>query len=711
MHVRLPGRHDRSREPPVSSRTALTPPTSRRMRLACLPVIAAVAAAPALALTAVPAIAATTTGTTSAAMTSTPADGTWQRVYRNDFSDLRDVTRFTSSASVNGSLSPSDTTNNLLQKPTVASDVSTVSDPAAEDGSALGVFTQQASYATASGTAYGWTNGRMALSGQNQAPPVRIRARIRMTPSIGAKTAVMWWPAGGGWPWEVDFAETFGGVSLTDYWGGRQHVDQHWHADLNDDGAAKEQLNHTDDIDATRYHTYDLFVLPNRMWVEIDGVTTFETTDARWIPKGPGFFSIGKALTGTRSGQHTKDGVYVDWVEIYRIGTPSVTLDPITAAVGVAPSVTGTVGTGGGDTTYRVEYGPTAAYGASTPEMTITGGADPVPVSAQLSGLAPATTYHYRLVATNPAGSVSSPDATLTTGALPSAQASVVAMQPTVVTLSGAVSTGGLDTTAAVEYEAASGTPQVTSPVVVPGGGAAGTVTVPLTGLVPGAAYTYRALVSNAAGTVSGPTGSFVAPSAPAVAGPAVATRTSDGLTVRATVAPGNLPTSVSVEYGSTTAYGARSAAVSVPAGTDEVSLALPVSGLAAGTRYHLRVVAANAAGTVSSGDQLTGTTGAPVAAVGSLTRGTVSAGTASLRFSGSVRPNSLWTSYVLRYGPVWAPARTSTAKVGVGSGLWTSTVSRTLTGLRRHTCYRVTLLASNAAGSDTASSGKVCTG
>jgi len=181
-----------------------------------------------------------------------PTDGAWQPVYRNDFTDLRDVTRFASSATVNSALSPSDTNNSALQKPIVAADTTTVADPAATDGSALAVSTQQQSYPTPTGTAYGWTSGRMAITGQNQAPPVRIRARIRMTPSIGAKTAVMWWPAGGGWPWEVDFAETFGGATLTDFWGARQHVQQNWHSDVNHDTRDDQQRLRLDPDGAAR---------------------------------------------------------------------------------------------------------------------------------------------------------------------------------------------------------------------------------------------------------------------------------------------------------------------------------------------------------------------------------------------------------------------------------------------------------------------------
>jgi hypothetical protein len=48
-------------------------------------------------------------------------------------------------------------------------------------------------------------------------------------------------------------------------------------------------------------------------------------------------------------------------------------------------------------------------------------GSSPVSVSGALSGLAPSTTYHYRLVATNADGTATGDDATFTTAAAPAA--------------------------------------------------------------------------------------------------------------------------------------------------------------------------------------------------------------------------------------------------------------------------------------------------
>ena len=243
----------------------------------------------------------------------------WKMVYRNDFGSLNDVGAWNSTTDLNDRIRPGDSDNSSLQKPTIKENVVVTPDAATADGKALAVWTRPGAYRTSSGVKVGWANGRFALKDQDQVPPFHIKTRLRMTASMGAKSAVMWWPSGGGWPWEVDFAESFGGRTLTDYWGGRQNIAQRWHADLNKDGRATEQLTHTDRLDGTKYHVYDLFVTPTRMWIEIDGKTTFQTTDQRFIPKGPGFFTVGKALTGRRDSLvRSQDAVVVDYVELYK---------------------------------------------------------------------------------------------------------------------------------------------------------------------------------------------------------------------------------------------------------------------------------------------------------------------------------------------------------------------------------------------------------
>ena len=100
-------------------------------------------------------------------------------------------------------------------------------------------------------------------------------------------------------------------------------------------------------------------------------------------------------------------------------------------------------------TTWAFEYGPSSTYGQSTPtppgvfdseackyiEIVPCGINTPQPVSESLMGLAPATTYHYRIAATNSWGTSYGEDRTFTTSG---AQSSTSAGQST-----GAQTAGG----------------------------------------------------------------------------------------------------------------------------------------------------------------------------------------------------------------------------------------------------------------------------
>ncbi len=101
---------------------------------------------------------------------------------------------------------------------------------------------------------------------------------------------------------------------------------------------------------------------------------------------------------------------------------PPVVATAIPASVGATTAIlSGTVDPLGNATTYRFEYGTTAAYGSTVPVPDAPAGADTTQhnESQPVTGLAPGTTYHFRLVATNAGGTTSSPDATFTTIAKP----------------------------------------------------------------------------------------------------------------------------------------------------------------------------------------------------------------------------------------------------------------------------------------------------
>ncbi len=114
---------------------------------------------------------------------------------------------------------------------------------------------------------------------------------------------------------------------------------------------------------------------------------------------------------------YVTDGLKED---IWVFGPPiaPVVARELTAEVSVSEAKLGAlVNPGGIQTDYRFEYGPTDAYGSSTPfpEGSVGEGVQSRAVWASASGLTPGSSYHYRVVATNELGTVYGPDQTFTT--------------------------------------------------------------------------------------------------------------------------------------------------------------------------------------------------------------------------------------------------------------------------------------------------------
>ena len=70
------------------------------------------------------------------------------------------------------------------------------------------------------------------------------------------------------------------------------------------------------------------------------------------------------------------------------------------------------------------------------------------------------------------------------------------------------------------------------------------------------------------------------------------------------TINPHGASTEVYFQYGTTNKYGLQSTPVEEPAGGKGIAISIAVSGLAAGTIYHYRIVASNATGTALGADK-----------------------------------------------------------------------------------------------------------
>ena len=83
---------------------------------------------------------------------------------------------------------------------------------------------------------------------------------------------------------------------------------------------------------------------------------------------------------------------------------PTVATGAASKIAQTTATVRGTVDPNDVETSYSFEYGPSKAYGAATPPVAVGKGTSPQAAVADLAGLAPFTTYNYRLVATSGAG-------------------------------------------------------------------------------------------------------------------------------------------------------------------------------------------------------------------------------------------------------------------------------------------------------------------
>jgi len=98
---------------------------------------------------------------------------------------------------------------------------------------------------------------------------------------------------------------------------------------------------------------------------------------------------------------------------------PAATTGGATAVTSNGAELSGQVDPNGEATSYYFEYGTTTRYGSRTPDASAGNGGNPRRVEGAISGLQPNTTYHYRLVASNPSGVNSGSDRSFRTDRQP----------------------------------------------------------------------------------------------------------------------------------------------------------------------------------------------------------------------------------------------------------------------------------------------------
>jgi hypothetical protein len=336
-------------------------------------------------------------------------------------------------------------------------------------------------------------------------------------------------------------------------------------------------------------------------------------------------------VAGTRRGD----------VKTFTTATPppdAATPSALTGSDRAATSITlsGSVDPNGSATTWWVEYGTsTTPYPSKTDESASIGsGTSAVPVTAPLTGLAPGTTYHARLVAKNAAGTTHGPDMTFTTKPTASSLTATELSAHTVRltgTAAGAA-TWRIDYGTTTAYDRSKT-------------GDGSTVNVVLDKLAANTKHHARLVAIRGTDEVAGPDVEFTTPIAPQPVASAltVGPKTSTTTALSGTVDPNGLPTTWRIEYGTTEHdFSLATDSVSAGDGTEPVAAAATLTGLSASTTYWARLAATNASQT-SYGTPVQFTTEAapppaPDPEASKLTASEITATSAKL--SGTVNPH-----------------------------------------------------------------------
>lgn len=298
----------------------------------------------------------------------------------------------------------------------------------------------------------------------------------------------------------------------------------------------------------------------------------------------------------------------------------SIHTNPATAIGHFTATLNGDINTNNEVVITSFEYGLTTAYGNSA-------AATPSPIrsmattnmDASLTGLTSNTTYHFRAkgVSSTSGEIVYGGDLTFTT--LPELPTVVTTAATGITgfsaTLNGTVNANNATTNVTFEYGTTTAYGSTIQGVPASVSGTTTTVVAATpTDLLPNTLYHFRAVGTNAAGTVYGNDLTFSTLLVPptVVTNPATAV-TDNTCTLNGTVTANNSSTTVTFQYGTTTAYGTTVAGIPSPVnGASPTAVSSPVTGLAMNTTYHFRCVGVNAAGTTYGLDQVFSTSCVP---------------------------------------------------------------------------------------------------
>jgi hypothetical protein len=423
------------------------------------------------------------------------------------------------------------------------------------------------------------------------------------------------------------------------------------------------------------------------------GASVVYTFDVSVVAGAP---SIAVSGAGTVYVPDSDDAVVVRFT---RFDGPTVTTDPATAVDARSVTLNGSINPMGIDSRYHFEYGLDQHYGSRTPDVGVGSGSSVVSTPAELDGLSPSATYHFRIVGSNDSGSIVGVDQSFTTAAaVPTVDVVppfASAITPRSATVHGSVNASN---SLLANYDFEYGKTSAYGSLAVGAPGASlcffdcnaldRAVAAPLSGLEPGTLYHFRVVASNLTGGVQGVDQTFV--TAPAAAAGAVEV-TAKRAVLRGTIDGHGVATSYHFNYGLTAAYGSSTPEADGGGGDGERLVSQEISGLRPSTIYHVQVVAKSGNVIRSGGDGVFVTAPAPGAVATVPTGVTTSAAT----LTGTATTFNTASSYHFELSALDGSYAVNTPERALEAAADGRPVSASLTGLPAGTAFRVQLVVS----------------
>jgi hypothetical protein len=266
---------------------------------------------------------------------------------------------------------------------------------------------------------------------------------------------------------------------------------------------------------ATLNGSLDPHGLTTTVYFQYGTTTSYGSTSLSQIKNGNTYQSISANISGltasttyhfrivATNSSGTRYGSDRTFTTLSATGAPVVTTSPATLIANFSATLNGSVDPHGLTTTVYFQYGTTTSYGLTSATQSKTGNTYQN-VAANINSLTASTTYHFRIVASNSAGTTYGADRTFTT--LSATGPPVTATNPATdiltnsATLNGSVNPHGLTTTVYFQYGTTTSYGH-TSASQSKSGNAYQNVSANISGLLASTTYHFRIVGTNSSGT------------------------------------------------------------------------------------------------------------------------------------------------------------------------------------------------------------------